>query len=153
MRVTEFLDKSGVRYEVAKHPVAFSAQTMAAVTHESGKFVAKPVLVKADGKYLLCVLAANSKIDLAALKRQLGAKSVELANEDEIGKLFPDCELGAEPPFGNLYDVPTIMDKVLENDDHILFQAGSHEKAIRMSMTDFRKLTNPRVMEFSYRAG
>ena len=120
--------------------------------HESGKFVAKPVLVKADGKHLLCVLSASSKIDLEALKRQLGAKSVELANEDEIGRLFPDCELGAEPPFGNLYDVPTIMDKVLEKDDHILFQAGSHEKAIRMSMADFRKLTNPRVMEFSYHA-
>jgi len=152
MRVTEFLDKSGVKYEIVKHPVAFSAQTMAAVVHESGKFVAKPVVVKADGKFLLCVLAASTKIDMEALKRQLGAKSVELATEDEIGKLFPDCELGAEPPFGNLYDVPTIMDKALEKDDHILFQAGSHEKAIRMNMADYRKLVNPRIMEFSYRA-
>ena len=153
MRITEFLDKSGVKYEVAKHPVAFSAQTMAATMHEPGKFVAKPVLVKADGKYLLCVLAASLKIDLAALKAQLGAKSVELATEDDIGKLFPDCELGAEPPFGNLYDVPTIMDKALEKDDHIMFQAGSHEKAVRMSMADFRRLVSPRVMEFSYHAG
>lgn len=152
MRVTEFLDKSGVKYEVAKHPVAFSAQTMAATMHEPGKFVAKPVLVKSDGNYLLCVLAANYKIDLAALKRHLGAKSVELAAEDEIGRLFPDCELGAETPFGNLYDVPTIMDRSLEKDDHITFQAGSHEKAIRMNMADFRKLANPRVLEFSYRA-
>ena len=153
MRITEFLDKSGVKYEVSKHPVAFSAQTMAATMHESGKFVAKPVLVKADDKYLLCVLAASYKIDLQALKRQLSAKSVELATEDEVGRLFPDCELGAEPPFGNLYDVTTIMDKSLEKDDHITFQAGSHEKAIRMSMADFRKLANPRVMEFSYHAG
>ena len=88
-----------------------------------------------------------------ALKRQLDAKSVELAAEEDIGRLFPDCELGAEPPFGSLYDIPTIMDRSLEKDDHILFQAGSHEKAIRMSMADFRKLINPPVLEFSYRTG
>jgi Ala-tRNA(Pro) deacylase len=152
MRITEFLEKSGVKYEVTKHAVAFSAQTMAAVMHESGKYVAKPVLVKADDKYFLCVLPASFKIDFQTLKRQLGAKSVELATEEDIGRLFPDCELGAEPPFGNLYDVPTIMDKSLEKDDHIMFQAGSHEKAIRMSMADFRKLVNPCMMDFSYRA-
>ena len=152
MRVIDFLNKSGVKYELTKHPVAFSAQTMAAVAHEPGKYVAKPVLVKADGKFLLCILAASLKIDLQALKKSLGAKSVGLASEDDIGKLFPDCELGAQPPFGNLYDLPTIMDKSLEKDDHILFQAGSHEQAVRMSMADFRKLANPRIMEFSYHA-
>ena len=109
MRVID-CSKSGVKYEVEKHPVAFSAQTMAATTHESGKFIAKPVLVKADGKYLLCVLAASSKIDLAALKRQLSAKSVELANEDDIGKLFPDCELRyqGKKHFGNLSICPPL---------------------------------------------
>ena len=152
MRVIDFLKKSGVKYEVTKHPVAFSAQTMAAVAHEPGKYVAKPVLVKADEKFLLCILAASLRIDLQALKKSLAAKSVELAGEDDFGRLFPVCELGAQPPFGNLYDLPTIMDKSLEKDDHILFQAGSHEQAVRMSMTDFRKLANPRIMEFSYHA-
>lgn len=150
MRVIELLDKSSVSYEVTEHLPAFTAQQMAAVEHESGKYVAKPVIVKADGEYMMCVLSASYKIDLGALKSQLGAKSVELAQEKEIGKIFDDCELGAEPPFGNLYDLPTIMDKSLEKDDHITFQAGTHEKAIRMSMDDYRKLVEPKVLEFSY---
>ena len=150
MRVTEFLDKSAVHYEESEHAPAFTAQQMAAVEHEQGKYVAKPVIIKADGKYMMCVLAACYKIDLHALKNQLGAKSVELAGEQEIGKIFEDCELGAEPPFGNLYDLPTVMDKAMEKDDHITFQAGAHDKAIRMSMKDYRKLVEPKVLEFSY---
>jgi Ala-tRNA(Pro) deacylase len=150
MRVIEFLDKSGVHYELTGHKPAFSAQRMAAAEHEPGRYVAKPVIVQADGKYLMCVLAASGKVDVAALKKQLGAKSVELAKEQEMGKLFADCELGAEPPFGNLYDLPTVMDKSLEKDDHILFQAGSHEKAVRMNMGDYLRLVKPRVLEFSY---
>jgi Ala-tRNA(Pro) deacylase len=150
MGIIEFLDKSAVKYEVTEHPPTFSAQTMAAAEHEPGKYVAKPVVVKADGKYVMCVLSAPHKIDLKALKSQLGAKSVQLAEEEEMGKIFGDCELGAEPPFGNLYDLPTVMDKQLEKDDHIMFQAGTHEKAIRMSMDDYRKLVKPRVLEFSY---
>jgi len=150
MRVIELLDKSAVRYEVTEHPPAFTAQQIAAAEHEPGKYVAKPVIVKADGKYMMCVLSACYKIDLGALKNQLGAKSVELAQEKEIGTIFDDWELGAEPPFGNLYDLPTIMDKALEKDDHITFQAGTHEKAIRMSMDDYKKLVEPKVLEFSY---
>jgi Ala-tRNA(Pro) deacylase len=152
MKVMEFLDKSGVKYEVSEHKPAFTAQRMAAVEHEPGRYVAKPVIVKADGEYVMCVLSASHKVDLGALKKQLGAKSVELAREEEIGKLFGDCELGAEPPFGGLYDLPTVMDKALEDDDHIMFQAGSHEKAVRMSMADYRKLASPRVLQFSYHA-
>ncbi len=148
MGVIEFLDKSGVNYEVTEHKAAFTAQQMAAEEHEPGKYVAKPVLVKADGKYVMCVLPACYNIDLKALKSQLKAKTVKLAKEKEIGKLFGDCELGAEPPFGNLYDLPTIMDKSLEKDDHIMFQGGTHEKAIRMSMDDYRKLVAPEVLEF-----
>lgn len=150
MRVVEFLDDSAISYEVTEHPPAFSAQQMAAAEHESGKYVAKPVIIKADGKYMMCVLSASYKIDLGALKSQIGAKSVELAEEKEIGKIFDDCELGAEPPFGNLYDLPTIMDKAMEEDEHIMFQAGSHEKAIRMNMDDYLKLVAPKVLEFSY---
>ncbi len=150
MQVIEFLNKSGVPYEVTEHEPAFSAQSIAAAEHEPGRYVAKPVIVKADGKHVMCVLSACYKIDLRTLKKQLGAKKVELAEENEIGELFGDCELGAEPPFGNLYDLPTIMDKALEADDHIMFQAGTHEKAIRMTMDDYRKLVAPQVLEFSY---
>ena len=150
MRVTEFLDKSAVPYEMSEHPPTFTAQQMAAVEHEPGQYVAKPVIVKADGEFLMCVLSACCKIDMGALKDQLGARSLELADEKEIGELFSDCELGAEPPFGNLYDLPTLMDEALEADDHITFQAGTHDKAIRMSMDDYQRLVQPKVLEFSY---
>ncbi|MHC4461967.1 MAG: aminoacyl-tRNA deacylase [Planctomycetota bacterium] len=148
MQVIKFLKKSKVKYEVTKHKPAFSAQEMAAVEHEPGQYVAKPVIVKADGKYVMCVLSACYKIDMRALKKQLGAKKVSLAEEKDMEKLFDDCDLGAEPPFGNLYDLPTVIDKALEKDDHITFQAGSHEKAVRMSMADYMKLVEPKVLEF-----
>jgi Ala-tRNA(Pro) deacylase len=153
MQVLEYLKKSGVKYESREHKPTFSAQQMAAVEHEPGRFVVKPVVVRADGKYVMCVLAACYKVDLGALKKQLGAKSVELAEEEEVGRLFGDCEIGAEPPFGNLYDIPTIMDKALEADEHIMFQAGSHENAVRIKMDDYRKLVKPKVLEFSYHLG
>ncbi len=125
---------------------------MAAVEHEPGKSVAKPVIVKADGKFVMCVLAASCKIDLQTLKKQLGSKKAQLAAEDEIAQIFDDCEIGAEPPFGSLYDLQTIMDKALEADDHILFQAGTHQKAIRMAMADYIRLVKPKIMEFSYQS-
>ncbi len=150
MRVLEFLDKEEVRYELSEHPPAFTAQQMAAAEHEPGRFVAKPVIVRMDGRCMMCVLSACCKIDLGRLKEELGASSVELVDETDIGRMFDDCELGAEPPFGNLYDVPTVMDTSLEKDDHIKFQAGTHDKAISMSMDDYRRLVGPKVLEFGY---
>ena len=146
MEIIEFLTKSGVQYEVLEHPAVYSAQGLAQVEHESGRFVAKPVIVKADGRFLMCVLPANAKIDLESLRQQVNAKSTELAHEQDFEGLFPDCEVGAEPPFGNLYDLPTLMDKTLEKDDHILFRAGSHTKAVRLEMADYRNLVHPRVL-------
>ena len=142
MRVTKFLDESAVPYDVTDHIPTFTAQQMAAAEHEPGRYVAKPVIVRVDGKYTMCVLAACYKIDLGELKSRLGARSVDLALEKEIGETFDDCELGAEPPL--------IMDKALEKDDHIIFQAGAHDKAIRMRMDDYRRLVKPKVLEFSY---
>lgn len=150
MRVQEFLSDSGVRYEVSHHVPVFTAQRMAEAEREPGRFVAKPVVLKVDGHYVMCVLPASYHVDLAKLRRELSAHSVELAEEGEIEGLFPDCELGAEPPFGNLYELPTLMDKTLERDDHILFQAGTHEDGIRMSMADYRKLVAPQVLDFGF---
>lgn len=150
MQIMEYLDKSGVKYELTEHKPAFTAQHMAAEEHEPGKFVAKPVIVKVDGEYLMCVLGACYKIDLEALKVQLDAKKVELATEEEIAGICGDCDIGAEAPFGNLYNLPTIIDKALDADDHIVFQGGTHETAIRISMADYRKLAEPKVLEFSY---
>ena len=150
MQVQEFLKNSSVNYEILEHPPVFTAQQIAAIEHEPGKYVAKPVIVKIDGKYIMCVLPACCKIDLGKLKKELGAKNVELADEKEVGEIFDDCELGAEPPFGNLYDLPVILDKSLVSDDHIIFQAGTHDHAIRLGMDDYRKLVEPSVMDFSY---
>jgi Ala-tRNA(Pro) deacylase len=150
MRVIEYLNKEEVHYDLSEHPPTFTAQEMAAVEHEPGRFVAKPVIVKADGDYLMCVLPACCKIDLGRLKNQLAAGLVELADETEIGRMFDDCELGAEPPFGNLYDMQTVVDKELAEDDHIKFQAGSHDKALSMKMDDYLRLVKPKVLEFSY---
>ena len=150
MHVTDFLDEAGVSYQITEHPPAFTAQQMAAAEHEPGKYVAKPVIVKADGDYLMCVLPAPCKVDLKKLKDQLNADKIEIADENTIGKLCGDCDLGAEPPLGNLYNLPTIIDKALEGDDHITFQAGAHDKAIHMTMADYRKLVAPTVLDFGY---
>ena len=106
MRITEFLDQAGVRYDLRRHTPVFTSQGLAQREHERGRYVAKPVIVKADGRYVMCVLPAPRKVDLAKLKDPLGAETVALADEDQIGKLFPDCELGAEPPFGKQRQEP-----------------------------------------------
>ena len=151
MRLMELLDKEHINYRVTEHRPTFTAQNFAAEEHEPGKFVAKPVIIKADDKYLMCVLPAPFKIDFDALKRQLGAKTVALAEEKDIADIFPDCDLGAEPPFGNLYQLPTVIDKSLTRDDHIKFQGGTHERAVTMSMEDYKRLVNPTVLDFCYR--
>ena len=150
MRVIDFLDKSEIDYRISEHSPAFTAQSMAAVEHESGRFVAKPVVVKVDGEFIMCVLPGCYKIDLQSLKHQLRAASVELADERDISRIFVDCALGAEPPFGNLYDLATFVDKSLLNEDHITFQAGTHERAIHMRTADYVDLVKPRQLDFSY---
>jgi len=151
MEIKEFLSKAGVHFEIHQHAPVFTAQRMAAVEHERSRYVAKPVIIKADSRYLMCVLPASRHVNLARLKTPLAAQAVELAKEREIAELFPDCDVGAEPPFGNLYGLPTLMDKALKRDDHILFQAGTHEAAIRISMRDYQKLVEPQVLDFSHR--
>jgi Ala-tRNA(Pro) deacylase len=123
---------------------------MAAEEHVPGMNVAKPVIVRVDGEHFMCVLPACCKVDLDALKRQLGAEDIKLSDENEMAKLFPDCALGAEPPFGNLYGLITLMDDTLEEDEFIVFQGGTHEDAVKMGTEEFKKLAQPRIMSFSY---
>jgi Ala-tRNA(Pro) deacylase len=150
MKVVELLDSAGVHYEISRHRPTFTAQQMAAEEHVPGMNVAKPVAIKADDRYYLCVLPACCKIDLDALKEQLVAGNVELVDEEEMSRIFQDCALGAEPPFGQLYGLETLMDETLEQDPFIVFQAGTHELAIRMDMDDFLHLAKPRILKFSY---
>lgn len=150
MKVIDYLEKSAAKYELSQHRPTFSAQQMAAEEHVPGMQVAKPVVVKADGEYIMCVLPACCKVDLDVLKRQLGTERVELADEGEMAKLFPDCALGAEPPFGSMYGLTTLLDDTLEVDEEIVFQGGTHQQAIRMAMSEYKRLVNPRVVSFSY---
>jgi Ala-tRNA(Pro) deacylase len=151
MNVFEYLDQSNVPYAISEHAPTYSAQVMAAEEHEKGQYVAKPVIVKADGNHIMCVLAAPDKVIFDKLRDYLGTEDVMLASEDETRAAFPDCEEGAEPPFGRLYGLRTIMDSALEDDDHIVFQAGSHDKAVRMSMSDYLALAQPEIVDFAYR--
>jgi Ala-tRNA(Pro) deacylase len=150
VKVADFLQEKSADYEVTQHRPTFTAQQMAAEEHVPGMYVAKPVLVRADSAYYMCVLPACCKIDLDGLRAQLGAAHVELADESEMSEVFSDCALGAEPPFGSLYGLETIMDKSLEQDEYIVFQAGSHEEAVKMDMAEYRRLAEPKVLSFSY---
>ena len=150
MKVVDYLDEVSASYEITQHRPTFTAQQMAAEEHVPGMAVAKPVIVKTGDAYYMCVLPACCKIDLDALKSHLGVRQVELADETEMAKLFPDSALGAEPPFGSLYDLETIMDKTLEADEYIVFQGGTHEQAIRMDMAEYRRIAQPKVLAFSY---
>jgi Ala-tRNA(Pro) deacylase len=150
MRVAEYLQEKGISFETSEHRAAFTAQQMAAEEHVPGMNVAKPVIVKADNKFYMAVLPACHKIDLDVLKSQLGAKQIDLADERELAQLFGDTELGAEAPLGNLYGIETIMDESLEEDQEIVFQAGTHEEAIRVSMSDYKALVQPKILAFSY---
>ncbi len=152
MTLLEYLNTQHCDYQVTEHKPVYTAEQLATVEHVSGRQVAKPVVVRADGRFYVCVLPADRKIDLYALQKLLRAKNVRLASEYEMEHLFPDTELGAEPPLGNLYNLPTFMDKSLTKDKQIVFQAGSHERSVWMSMTQYRRLTEPVIGSFSYPA-
>ena len=150
MRVTDYLSKKRVQYELHGHQPTFTAQQMAAVEHEPGMKVAKPVVVQVDGHFYMCVLPACCKVDLNALRRELDAGEVQLAAEGDMESLFPDCELGAEPPLGNVFGMTTLLDSSLNGQDYIVFQAGRHDESIKVSLNDYRELVEPRVLSFSY---
>lgn len=152
MTVLQYLDEKGCAYKVTEHKPVYTAEQLASAEHVSGRQVAKPVVIRADGRFYLCVLPADRRIDLYALQKHLKAKNVRLADEREMNQLFADAELGAEPPLGNLYNLPTLMDKKLAKDKEILFQAGSHEQAVWMSMKQYKKLADPVIGSFSYPA-
>ena len=150
MSVKEFLERTSAKYEVTEHHPAFTAQRIAQAEHIHGMNVAKPVVVTADGRYYMCVLPACCRIDMEVLRGLLGADEIELTDEFEMAKLFADCEVGAEPPFGSLYGLPTIMDELLEDNDSIVFQSGSHDEAVKMDLLEYRRIENPKILSFSY---
>jgi len=150
-RLEAYLREQGVPFSTHHHPrPAYSAQDVAACEHMPGRLVAKVVVVFADGKMTMLVLPASHRIDLGRAAVALGAHSVYLAGERELALSFPDCEIGAMPPFGNLYGIPTYVDRLLAEDETILFQAGTHTDTISMPYADYARLARPRVVEFAY---
>jgi Ala-tRNA(Pro) deacylase len=147
--IKEYLDSSQVPYRHSIHTPAFTAQEIAHVQHVSGKELAKTVMVLADREMVMAVLPASHRLDLDALKKQLGAKKVRLAQEEEFEKVFPGCELGAMPPLGNLYHVSVWVDQSLHANPSLVFNAGSHTDTIEMSYADFERLVRPRHGRFA----
>jgi Ala-tRNA(Pro) deacylase len=148
-KLKEFLDARGVKYVTIGHSVAYTAQEIAASAHIPGRELAKTVVVKLDGKLALAVLPATARVDLERLSEAAGAKRAELASEAEFEGIFPGCELGAMPPFGNLYDLEVYAAERLAEDEQIAFNAGTHTELIQMSYVDFERLARPRVVKFS----
>jgi Ala-tRNA(Pro) deacylase len=147
----EFLDNHHVKYEIITHSPAYSAQAIAASTHTPGKEFAKPVIVRLDGKIIMAVLPACNLVDFDRLKTVAGAGHAELAHEEEFQNLFPECEVGAIPPFGNLYGLEAFVDETLIEDQEIAFSAGSHRELLRMASRDFEGIVKPKVAGFSYK--
>jgi Ala-tRNA(Pro) deacylase len=147
--VIDYLQRSRVPYAVVQHPVAYTAQEEAAVTHVPGHLWAKAVVCIADGQPLLAVVPATLAVDLKRLREILGTRDVRLARETEIESLYPDCELGAMPPFGTLYGQRVVVDQRLARDPEIVFNGGSHRDAIRMQYGDFEALVKPMVAGFA----
>ena len=150
-KLREFLDSHNVKYLVVSHSLAYTAQGVAALAHVSGKKLAKTVIVKIDGILAMAVIPASSHVNLELLRMLTGAQTVEVASEDEFKHAFPDCETGAMPPFGNLYDMAVYADASLAEHDEITFSAGTHRELVRMNWSDMQRLVNPTVDEFTYR--
>ena len=148
-RLMEFLDSNNIKYVTISHSPAYTAQAIAASAHVSGKELAKTVMVKVDGKMAMAVLPASYQVDFDLMKETVGSKEIELATEAEFKDLFPECEVGAMPPFGNLYDMPVFAAAKLAEDDEIAFNAGSHTELIKLSYKDFERLVDPTVVRFS----
>ena len=147
-KLVDFLNQGKIRYQIIHHPEAFTAQELAAIEHVKGKYHAKVVMAKADVGLVMAVLSADHRVDLEALDLATG-KRTALATEAEFEAVFPDCAVGTMPPFGNLYGVPTYVDKSLTEDEFIIFEAGTHTDAIKMSYVDYARLATPIVAGFT----
>lgn len=148
-KLETYLRENQVAYQIQHHPRAFTAQDVAASEHIPGRMLAKVVMVFADGRITMLVLPAPERVHLPEVARVLGAPEVRLAEEAEFAGLFPDSEVGAMPPFGNLYNVPVYVDKTLTEDDTIYFQAGTHTDTMSLKYEDFARLVKPQVVSFS----
>jgi Ala-tRNA(Pro) deacylase len=148
-KLIEFLEKNRTNYELIPHMETHTALQTAAATHIPGKEIAKTVIFRKDGDLAMAVLPASYLIDFNKLKKVIGCSNCELVTEQEFKDLFPECETGAMPPFGNLWNMETFVSESLTGDVYIAFNAGNHREAIKMTYMDFAGLVNPIVLQFS----
>ena len=147
-QLIDCLDQNNAQYEILHHTEAVTAQRIAQAEHVKGRHQAKVVMLKVDGQHFMVVLPADHHIDLEKVQRVLG-KPVSLAKEDDFKSLFPNTAIGAMPPFGNLYGLATYVDKHLAEQDYIVFEAGTHTDAIKMSYGDYEKIVKPKVEDLA----
>ncbi|HVP15366.1 MAG TPA: YbaK/EbsC family protein [Terriglobales bacterium] len=148
-RVLRLIETSGAKFQVLPHAEAFTAQEVAQSVHVTGRVMAKVVVVRDEGgAYAMLVVPASCHLDLAAFARQAGLRGATLATETELQRLFPDCELGAMPPLGRLYDLPTYVDRAFGSASSVYFQAGNHHEVVRMDTADFLRLAQGRTGDF-----
>jgi Ala-tRNA(Pro) deacylase len=148
-KLKTFLDENKIKYISIMHSSAYTAQEIAAIAHIPGKDLAKTVIIKIDGKLAMAVLPASYKVSFDHLRETLGVKEARLAYEQEFMDKFPDCEVGAMPPFGNIYGVDVYIEDSLAEDEEIAFNACSHTELIKMKFSDFEKLVKPKRIKFS----
>lgn len=151
-KLKAFLDENDVKYVIIKHSSAYTAQEIAAKAHVSGKELAKTVIIKIEGKMAMAVLPASYQLDFKLLKQFFGTQQVTLATEAEFKYFFPDCEVGAMPPFGNIYDMEVYVAESLAEDYQIAFNNGNHTELLKMSYEDFERLVQPKVFKISKKA-
>lgn len=150
-QLREFLDQNQTQYTHTVHPLAYTAKEVASAEHVPAREVAKTVVFLSENGYGMAVLTADSVVDLEQLRQDLGLARLRLATEAELAELFPSCELGAMPPFGNLFGLPVYVDARLAGEDMIAFNAGTHRDVIHMHFRDFNALVNPAVVPFARR--
>ncbi len=149
-KLRTYLDENGVKYSAIQHSKAFTAQEIAELTHIPGKELAKTVMVILAGELAMAVIPASHRVDFKCLSDVAGSVA-ELAEEGDFVERFPTCDVGAMPPFGNLYEMAVYASEILTEDEFIAFSAGSHAEVIRLCYADFERLVNPVVGRFSYR--
>lgn len=148
-KLREFLDRQKVPYEVLTHRQAFTAQEVAQAQHVHGADLAKVVMLRSGGQFLMAVLPAPQRVDLDRARVAIGKPDLLLATEQEFQGLFPQCEAGAMPPFGNLYGLPVYVDQTLTRDKEIVFNAGTHTQTVKMKYADFARLVQPTICSFA----
>jgi len=149
MDVVKFLKTQKVKFQLRHHPARFTAQEVAAAEHITGEEVAKVVIIKADDRFVMCVLPATHTLAMDRLKAVLKAKKVRLATEDEMAGLFPDCEVGAMPPFGAEYGLETCVEQHLAGDEDVLIPAGTHQDSVLMRWADYQRIARPSVVSIA----